>query len=862
MRKGGSMDNRMIDRTCRWRHHYKYGFCIAILLAFYLFLSGCAGLTDLYFRRSVVPVEGDIRIAGLKEPVTVRRDAYGIPFIEAKSKEDLAWAIGYVNAADRFGQMTGIKLFSQGRLAEMAGPVVLDLDMYMRAMNLGLAVENLLTNTSPENLALLARYADGVNAYVAAHQDRLPPSLRLAGYKPEPWTPADSLSIFAFVNFALAFNLHEEIASLIVAQKIGAEKTAWVMPIYPDEPLPFAEAAKLEGLDLSGVSESLSGIAGLYPLLHAFGLSGQAASNNWAIGKDRTEGRASILANDQHLVLSMPAIYNLMHIRCPQFDAAGVNMVGLPAMVAGYNGHVAWGMTMVMADNQDIFLEQIKSIRDKPHYLYKGRWLPANERNEIFRVKGKEPVSLTIHETVHGPLLNDILGRKPVHVIQSKKLDLNYGIAISQANIASGDKSVDSFFALSMAKSVEEASTLIKQIRSIPLNMVFADRDNIAWQVTGNYPVRAAGRGMMPSPGWKGEYDWTGVLDESQLPFAVNPAAGFIGTANHRTIAKDDPRVLSSSWYWPERAERIEQMILASEKHTLQTSIQMQMDTQSLFVPKLKEIVLTEAVVREIAGWPDARQRQRAHTALALLKDFDGNMTVESPGAALVSAFLDQATRNIFLDELGPADANIWQAFLVLNNESYNATCDHLLMRGDESPFWDDIRTPLKETKVQLLARSLEDALAFLEKKLGSDARKWRWGALHTYHWETDTYALLPRMGRIERAALNVLRPYFNRGPYPAPGDHTTLNVSNYMIGKDFKTWIIPSVRLIVDFSRTELMIAVNSAGQSDHPSSPHYADGITLWREGGYIPFPLQEEGINARYNRILTLHPIEKGQ
>ncbi|MFO7570631.1 MAG: penicillin acylase family protein, partial [Smithellaceae bacterium] len=615
--------------------------------------------------------------------------------------------------------------------------------------------------------------------------------------------------------------------------------------------------AKLEGLDLSGTPEDLAGIAGLYPLLHAVGLSGQAASNNWAISKERTEGRASILANDQHLVLSMPAIYNLMHIRCPDFDVAGVNLAGLPAMVAGYNGQVAWGMTMVMADNQDIFLEQIKSVDGRPHYLYKEQWLPVEERPETFRVKDRDPVSVTFQETIHGPLLNDILAKKPLHVIQAKKLNLPYGIAISQANIAKEDKSVDAFFALGMAKSVEEASTYIKQIRSIPLNMVFADRDNIAWQVTGNYPVRAAGRGLMPSPGWSGAYDWTGFLDENQLPFVKNPEAGFIGTANHRTLAKEDPRVLSSSWYWPERAERIEQMILAKENHTFQTSIQMQMDTLSLFVPKLKDIILADAITKEIAGWPDARQRQRAKTALDLLKDFDGNMTLESQGAALVSAFLDQVTKHIFLDELGPADAATWQAFLVLNNESYNATCDHLLMRGNESPFWDDIRTLEKETKAQILARSLEGAVAFLEKKLGSDARKWRWGALHTYHWKTDTYALLPQMDRLERMALQLLSPYFNRGPYPAPGDHTTLNVSNYMIGKDFKTWIIPSVRLIVDFSRPEPMIAVNSAGQSDHPSSPHYDDGITLWRKGGYIPFPFRDEGINAHYGDLLTLRP-----
>lgn len=830
---------------------------LLILAVISFLLSGCAGLADVYFKRSLDPVSGQVTISGLKAPVTVRRDAYGIPFIEAQNSEDLAMAIGYVHASDRLAQMTGFKLLSQGRLAEMAGPVMLDLDIYMRTMNLGAVVTNLIRHTHPQNMALLERYAQGVNAYINTHAKRLPPTLALSGYSPEPWTPTDSLSLFAFINFALAFNLHEEIAALSVAQKIGVEKTAWLLPIYPDEPLPFAEAAKLSGLDLSGTPQSLAGLTKLLPLLQSLGLTGLAASNNWAIGKEKTLNGASIFSNDQHLVLSFPAIYNLMHIRCPEFDAAGVTLAGLPAIVAGYSGSVAWGMTMVMADNQDIFLEKIQTIDGLPHYLHQGKWLPVTRREETFRIKGKEAIRLTIHETRHGPLLNDILRKEPVHVVQAGSLELPFGIALSQANIATPDESVNAFFALSSAKSVDEASEHIRRIRSISLNIVFADKDNIAWQVTGNYPIRAGGRGLMPSPGWTGQYDWIGFLKGNDLPSAKNPEAGFIGTANHRTLAKDDPRILSSSWYWPERAERISQMARATDRHTVKTSVNMQADTHSVFVPKLQKILLTDAVRSEIAGLNDESRRRQAQGALALLKAFDGNMTVESTGAAVMSAFLDQVTKNIFLDELGPASSDTWRAFSIMNNESYNATCDHLLIRGDESPFWDDVRTPQKETKTQILVRSLADASVFLEKKLGKDTAKWRWGALHTYTWKTDSYALLPRMGWLERTALGLLRPYFNRGPYPAPGDFATLNVSNYMMGEHFNTWIIPSVRLVVDFSVAEPMMAVNSAGQSDHPSSPHYDDAIGLWREGGYIPFPFRQAGINAQYTNVLTLYP-----
>ena len=841
-----------------WYHPYLKTLLVAMLC---LCVAGCTPLMNRHFKPRLDPLQGSVTLPGLKDPVTVSRDGYGIPHIQARNMEDMAMAVGYVHASDRLTQMTGIKLISQGRLAEMAGADALDLDIYMRTINLQRAGQELYRTLKPEYRALLERYADGVNAYVDRHKDRLPPGLALAGYTPEPWRATDSSTIFALVNLSLSFNLHEEIAALSVAQAIGAEKTAWLMPIHPDEPLPLAEAAKLKGLDLTEAGRSVSSLSDLQPLFGLFDLHGPAASNNWAISKDLSAGKASILGNDMHLFLSMPSLWNMGHITCGAYDVAGMSVAGVPAIVAGFNGSIAWGMTMVMADNQDIFLERLQLRRGRLFYLYKGAWLPATERQETFKIKGKQPLTVTVHETVHGPLLNDILRKEPLHSFQVRQIEMPYGLALSWAVAERDDDSMNAFFELSSARSVNQAIPVIRRIRAIPLNMVFADKDNIAWQVIGNYPVRAKGRGLLPSPGWTGAYDWTGLLDTGLLPNTVNPSAGFIATANNRTVAADYPHVLSSSWYWPERAERIEEMARATDQHTAETSRSMQLDVVSLFVPKLQRVMLSGsllgAINKEIETWKDEARRTQAHAAMAMLRGFDGDMQADSPSAALVSVFYDQATRNIFLDELGTEDSKTWQAFLVLNNESYNATCDHLLVRGDESPFWDDVRTPEHETKARILARSLADAYATLEKTLGSDARKWHWGALHTYTWETDTSKLAPRMGWTKRLGLKALWPYLNRGPYPAPGDLFTLNVSAYTMGRDFDTWLIPSMRMIVDFSREEPMLAVNSSGQSDNPSSPHYDDGIAAWRAGLYIPFPFQVAAIKAQYKDVLVLHP-----
>jgi acyl-homoserine-lactone acylase len=391
--------------------------------------------------------------------------------------------------------------------------------------------------------------------------------------------------------------------------------------------------------------------------------------------------------------------------------------------------------------------------------------------------------------------------------------------------------------------------------------MVFADKDNIAWQVTGTYPVRTKGRGLMPSPGWTGKYDWTGLLDNASLPCSKNPSEGFIGTANNRTIPKDYPHILSSSWYWPERAERIAQLAASTDKHTYRTCMNMQNDTYSLFVPKLKEVIqkgkIAHEIKQEIGSWKDEKAAIKAIRALEMLARFDGNLSADSSDALIIGAFLNCATKNIFLDELGPEDSRAWRGFLTMNNASYNATCDHLLVRADESPFWDDIRTPEKETKAQIIARSLRDAYDLLESKLGNDRSRWRWGKLHTYVWETESSKMAHLMGFKERLAMWSLWSYFNRGPYPAPGDHTTLNVSAYHIGQDFDTWLIPAMRIIVDFGLKEPMYVMNSSGQSDNPSSTHYDDSIQPWLKGEYISMPFTEAAVKKQYDKILVLTP-----
>jgi acyl-homoserine-lactone acylase len=780
-----------------------------------------------------------------------------MPLIETNTFHDALFTLGYVHASDRLSQMMSLRLMAEGRLAEMAGPGVLEIDRLMRAVNLKKSAEVLYANASPRLKRFFEVYARGVNAYLFRYRDKLPMDLAESGYRPAYWKAEDSVLVFCLLNFGLSVNLQEEIAALVLAQKVGSDQLAWLLPTYPDEPLPFEEADKLKGLALNGQLADLSAISNATRQFADAHMLGVAASNNWAIAPQNSRSGKSLLANDTHLPLSMPSVWNFVQIRSPKYQVAGVSIAGVPAVVAGFNGKLGWGMTMVMGDNQDLFLEKIKRQGSRLYYQADGKWLAAMERQETFFIKGQRPIRETIYETRHGPLLNSQLGERK-HRLQPLQLSSGYGLAL-QTTQFEADKSLDAFFDLSRAQSVEQAFEATREVRAMPLNIVFADAQHIGWQVTGRFPNRREGLGLLPSPGWDSRYDWDGFAEPMLHPYDQDPPQGWLGTANQRTVPRGYGMQLSNSWYYPERAERIAQLA-GSGKHDTTSMIAMQYDQTSPFVGKLQSMFQAPGMAGPLQQAIDAlpeTERAKARETLSRLMAFDGKLAADSADAALYGAFLHESARQIFLDELGPDTSSAWSALVETANSSYSAQADHLLAR-DDSPFWDDRGTPQKEDKPAILARSLAAAVTFAESQLGGDRTSWQWGKLHSYTWASETTQLAKYMNASQRAQLNALESYLDRGPFPAGGDHSTLNASAYHWGENFDTWLIPAMRIVVDFGREEPLIGLNSSGQSGNPASKHYADGIDAWLKGRYISFPFQSKNLEKTYgNKRLLLMP-----
>ncbi|MGH8491673.1 MAG: penicillin acylase family protein [Moraxellaceae bacterium] len=806
---------------------------------------------------------GEVKVAGLGDAVAISRDSFGVPRIEALNDADLAFGMGYAMASDRLAQMVSYSLTAQGRLSEMTGPASRDLDIYMRTLGLRRIAERQLGAASPRLKRQLDSFSAGVNAWIFSHKDKLPFEFSSSGYQPEPWAPVNSMDIFALLNLGLSLNLNEEIAWLNLAAKVGPEKAAWLLPTYPDEGIALDEARKL-GADFP-FRELQAPLASEVQLQKKLGQLflplQQAASNNWAIAPERTHGKASILANDTHLLLEQPPVWMLMQVSTPDYHAAGIAVAGIPGVVAGYNGHIAWGMTMVMADSQDIFVEKLKQEDGKTLYAYKNQWLPVTEREEVLRIKGQADEKIIVQETAHGPLLNTALQGRRVHEIMPATLrpEPQWGLAVQMAAMQP-DQSMERLFLLSQASGFSEGEHALEGVGFVHLNILLADAHNIAWQVTGNYPQRSKGRGYLPSPGWTGEYDWNGFLPFEALPHDTNPQRGYIATANHRTTEKDAEPWLTGSWYAPERFERVSERLEEHSTHTLATTVELQNDVHDKAVDKLRDVLkkLEPAIQSQLAQAAPAA-RNSGESALKMLLRFDGDMNADSAGAAFYAIFLNRLTSDVFLDELGPVDSSSWQSFLLGNVISYSAQQDHMLGRED-SPFWDDVRTPgHKEEKAEIFALALANAWQQASSTLGSNTADWKWGNIHSYTWESGTSKLKPFLPFAQRQAVAALSGYLDRGPYPAPGSTNTVNVAGYTIGGDFKVWNVPAMRMIVDFSQPEPLYIINSGGQSGNPASPHYADGIELYLSGRNRRMAFHDELlIQQQFSQKLILQPL----
>ena len=710
----------------------------------------------------------DATLPGLSGPVDITFDTDWVPRIRAQSGTDAAAALGFIHARDRMFQMDLMRRAASGRLSEIVGPATLPMDRMSRTLGLRRHAMEDLATLPPETRDLLDAYARGVNAWIDLKGRFAAPEFLLLG-APEHWQPSDSLLWAKTMGLWLSMNWHQELARQALAGHVPDALIQQFWPARSGVPAPEAMAPMPERFAVA--AERLIGVLPAFP--DPFTMP-RSASNEWAVDGSHTSTGKPMLAGDPHLSFGFPGLWYLARIDTPGHVLAGATAPGVPFMVLGRNEKIAWTFTTNGADVQDIFVE---TPAGPGQYQTPDGPKPFAIREERIGVRGEADVVLTVRETRHGPVISD--------------LDHPDGpvLAVSMANLQPNDTAAAGLRALDDARTVREAGAAAATISSPVQNLLVADASTIGLFVTGRVPVRKAGDGSMPVPG-DGSHDWIGWASGEQLPHSVSPASGRLVNANEPVWPPDFPVFMGRDTFAPWRADRIRELLSASDRLSLADFAAMQTDLLDSFARQVLPALLTV---------PGASQ-----PAIALLKSWDGKASMGSPAPlifnAWMNAFHDAVLHRAGLPAAGGPPVADFVARVLTPQGA--VMCD-----GDCAP---------------LLRDSLNDAMQGLTARFGGDPSAWHWGDAHQAVFAHPILRMVPVLGPLTTISI------------PSPGDDTTLDRGSPNAA--LQSVHGASFRGVYDLSDLDRSLFVMTPGQSGNPFSPHARDFALRWRDGATI--------------------------
>jgi len=760
---------------------------IGVILVGLILVVGGGGY--LWFRQaiknSLPQTSGEVNLRGLKEDVEILRDTYGVPHIYAKNEPDLYFALGYAMAQDRLWQMDFLRRLGHGRLSEVLGKELVKVDRFFRMLTAGGLNKNI-----PSELAFFPQsFANGVNAYLETHPERLPLEFKILGYKPEPWDAEDYLAILKVVNWGLSIGWKVDLTAAKILEKFGAEKMKEAFPIWPNEgPLIIPEKSRA----LSELSASLFETLRLVERVTAF--SGVFASNNWVVSGKKSVTGKPILANDAHMGLTNPSFWWEVQMVCPTINVSGFAVPGLAGVPIGHNLHVAWGVTIVTVDDVDFYVEKINP-KNPRQYWYKDRWEEMKVKEETIRVKGREPIKAEILLTRHGPIITD-------HEKSSKEKAISVRWAFTE-----GLQPARADYLLAKAKDIQGVKEGLRYWELPSLNVVFADdQGGIGYWCCATIPRRFKGDGIFPTPGWTDEYEWKGYVPFEERPHRINPQEGFIATANNKVVSDDYPYLIGHYWEPLDRITRIGQLLKSKEKLSVDDFKRMQQDVYCLLACEM-----TPRMIHVLEGRFSDEEAKRAKD---ILTKWDFTMDKDSVGACLFEVILRKMLDNIFKDELGE---ELFEEYLKTSVFPPRALRT-MIEKG--SSLWFG-----KKTLDDILALSMKQMFSELREVRGGDMNKWTLGKIHSLTFEHP---------------LGMKKPLswiFNLGPFPIGGSKLTINMGQYPYEKPYRANFGPSMRIIVDLTNPEASCRVLPTGESGHLGSPHHKDQTELYLTGRYHP-------------------------
>jgi len=847
------------------------------LLALLLVAASAGVLWLRSAARAALPVlDGDLHLAGLSAPVIVRRDAHGVPHIEASSEDDLFVAQGYVTAQDRLWQMDAFRRNANGELAEIMGSSMVRHDKTQRVLQFRNTARRIYANLPAEDRARLDDYARGVNLFIAQHLDSkdgasLPPEFRLLRYRPQPWSGVDSVSIGMMMVDMLDTHWYAKLSREVVAARLRNPKLE--SDLYPagswrdhpptghvvdwSQPHPAPAPARDDDEDDLSQASSASGAPGpafgtwdtinlnspsvlephedpraLRDLLGLPDCDGCApGSNNWVIAGKHTASGKPLLSNDMHLGLTVPNIWYMADLKAdgtngaPSYHAAGVTLPGMPFVIAGHNEHVAWGFTALYADVQDLYIEKLDG---KGNFQdLDTQWKPLRVDHEIIKVRGGKDITLDVQLTAHGPLLNPLLTH------ETRPIALKWTLYDTTLNTMP-------LYQLNVASNWAEFSAALATWCWPTQNVVYSDdQGHIAYQAIGKVPIRWGGMGVFSAPiphdVMNGRFEWgvpschdgsnrCSVFTEIKvyipydaMPSAFDPPSGFLATANSRVTSEKFPHILTHEWADPYRVERIYKSLEGRDHLTPADLLAVQTDVYSEVDQELGQ-----RFAYAIDHTPGADDRLKK--AADLMRSWDGRLTTDSAAASIVTQGRRALWPMILEPKLGKeASEYHW-------SESDFAE-EEIIMRAKA-----DWLPPAYKNWDALLTGAVRKGME--QGKAPADVAQWSYGSWHVVDIEHPLAKFLPMIGRMA-----------GTGKQPQSGDTTTVK----QVGRDFG----PSQRFTMDWSNIDGSMENIVLGESGNPLSPYFRDQWKDWYGGTTFAFPFTSSAVAAQTRHTLRLLP-----
>jgi len=829
------------------------------------------GLIFNSWTRGVLPQhEGEVQVAGLQDTVEIIRDTRGIPHIYAKNTYDLIFAQGYTQAQDRWWQMEWFRHVGSGRIQELTGASdsLRGTDVFIRTAGWRQAAENDFARMDEETKDFLQAFADGVNAYITNRPaSQLAFEYNLLGVTGvqipiEAWSPVDTIVWTKVMSWDLSGNQGEEryFAELydafsqemaddyVVPYPFGQKATVIQPEDLPESGEPFAPIPQE---DTAGIRGSVTGLSGNFDdsIGFAFGKGDGIGSNNWVVSGSKTASGKPLLANDPHLGIQMPSIWYEIGLHCQPvseacpIDARGFTFAPGPGVVIGQNANIAWGVTNVGWDTQDLYRIEVNPENDL-QYQWDGEWRDMTTREEVIR-SGDSTKTLTImvRETHLGPIINDngfdddgnLTGFNNTDPLAMRWTAYEEGTLLKSLRLLNTASNWDEFrYALTFWDTPAQ-------------NFVYADLEgNIGYQTPGRVPVRANGHtGRLPVDGTTSELEWKGFVPFENLPSVFNPERGYIATANQAlvpfeyydqlavtladTFGEDAHYPFGYDWAIGYRGQRIVDMLEATDEHTFETFAAILGDNEFTMAkeiaPELTTIDMGSDNLNSMRDW---------------MLDWDYQMHKDSPKAALFGVFFKHLTQSIFNDELATIDDSV-------GGGGHDMWAISQLFSDPDNVWWDDTTTESVETRNATVAIAFERANDEIVALLGADREKWAWGTIHTANFLSNPLGL---------SGIALIENMVNRTGYATSGGSEIVNATSWSIDS-LEVRAVPSMRMMIDLSDFSKNQTIHTTGQSGHPFSDDYANFVDDWRSINFHSTHWTREQVDANERTTLVLKP-----